>query len=105
MKIRVRHNECGREILVQQILESQGHCPWDGKAFNKDYTAVLAEALGQAEQAGGVLEGALEKIAGMDPDFTIDRTALTEYIDDQIDRLNASRGARGSNRAEAARRR
>src|SRR6266567_3451488 len=73
VKIKVVHDECGREILVQQILQSGGHCPWDGKPFSKDYTAVLAEALEKAESAGGVLENALEKVVGMDPAFTIDR--------------------------------
>ena len=53
MKIKVIHNFCGREVLVRQILETGGHCPWDGKPFNKDYTAVLAEALETAENAGG----------------------------------------------------
>jgi len=36
VKIKVVHGACGREVLVHQILESQGHCPWDGKPFNKD---------------------------------------------------------------------
>jgi hypothetical protein len=55
VKLKVIHDLCGREVLVRQILESQGHCPWDGKAFNRDYTAILAEALEQAEGAGSVL--------------------------------------------------
>src|SRR5207302_8485411 len=45
VKITVFHPECGREVLVQQILASQGHCPWDGKPFSVDYTAGLGEAL------------------------------------------------------------
>src|SRR5688572_9891156 len=63
VKIKLVHDECGREVLVGQILDSQGHCPWDGKPFNKDYTAVLTEALEAAENAGGLLENALETIA------------------------------------------
>ena len=64
MKIKVVHAECGREVLVHQILDSQGHCPWDGKPFNKDYTGVLARALEAAERFGGALEAALDRIVG-----------------------------------------
>lgn len=96
MKIKVIHNLCGREILVRQILETGGHCPWDGKPFNKDYTAVLAEALETAENAGGVLENALEKIAGMDPEMTFDRASILGGIEEQIDQVNRSK--RGSSR-------
>jgi hypothetical protein len=61
VKIKVRHTECGREVLVHQILESQGHCPWDGKPLSAQYNAVLAEALAAAEIAGGALVHALER--------------------------------------------
>ena len=91
MKIKVIHDLCGREVLVRQILESQGHCPWDGKAFNRDYTAVLAEALEQAEDSGSVLENALEKIAGMEPSFTIDPRTIVDPIKRNIDDLNGDR--------------
>ena len=88
MKITVFHPECGREVLVQQILASQGHCPWDGKAFNKDYTAVLAEALGTAEEAGSTLENALEKIAGMRPAFVIRDETLIGPLHEQLAEIN-----------------
>lgn len=91
MKLKVVHTECGREILVRQILDTGGHCPWDGKAFNKDYTAVLAEALGTAENAGGVLENALEKIADMEPAMTIVRESILRGIEQHIEHLNGSR--------------
>lgn len=96
MKIKVIHRECGRESLVQQILETQGHCPWDGRPFSKDYTAILAEALETAENAGNVLENALEKIAGMDPGLSFDRDSILSGITDHIDRLARERkGVRG----------
>jgi hypothetical protein len=88
VKIKVVHDECGREVLVRQILETGGHCPWDGKAFNKDYTAILAEALEAAENHGGVLENALEKIADMNPAMTLDRDSILGPIDGHIERLN-----------------
>ncbi len=91
MKIKVYHRECGREMLVQQILESQGHCPWDGKPFNKDYTALLAEALEAAEAAGGRLENALEKIAGMEPNLSIQEDTVLLPLRNHLDHLNRDR--------------
>jgi hypothetical protein len=88
VKIKVVHDECGREILVQQILATGGHCPWDGKPFNKDYTAVLAEALERAESAGGVLDNALEKIAAMEPSFKIQRDSILAPLEAHLKRLN-----------------
>jgi hypothetical protein len=91
VKLKVVHTECGREVLVRQILDTGGHCPWDGKPFSKDYTALLAEALETAENAGGVLENALEKIASMDPAMKIDRESLLRVIEEQMDQLSSSR--------------
>jgi hypothetical protein len=91
VKLKVFHTVCGRQILVRQILDTGGHCPWDGMPFNKDYTAVLAEALEAAENAGGVLENALEKIAGMGPAMTIDRESILGGIEEQLEQLNGSR--------------
>jgi hypothetical protein len=84
VKIKVFHTECGREALVRQILDTGGHCPWDGKPYNKDYTAVLAEALEAAEEAGNVLENALEKVAQMDPALTIGRRSVLGEIESHI---------------------
>jgi hypothetical protein len=91
VKIKVIHTLCGRQVFVQQIVESAGHCPWDGKPFEKDYTAILAEALEQAEIAGGILENALEKIAGMNPDMTIDPASIMDPLGSNLDRLNRPR--------------
>lgn len=98
MKIKLFHTECGREVLVQQVLQTGGHCPWDGKPFNKDYTAVLAEALETAASAGNVLENALEKIVGMDPSFIIDADSVLGEIRVQIDTLNERRKSTGRRR-------
>ena len=76
MKVKGTCRNCGREFLVQQIVESEGHCPWCGKPFQPHYTAVLAEALAQAEASGSTLENALEKIAGMDPALVLDEDSV-----------------------------
>jgi len=57
---------CGREFLPDQVIEAGGHCPWCGKAFNADYTALLVQALRQADQAGDRLEDALRDIASIE---------------------------------------
>jgi hypothetical protein len=88
VKIKVVHTECGREVLVRQILDSGGHCPWDGRPFDRDYTAVLAELLETAEQAGSVLENALEKIAGIGPAMRIDPDSVVGPLAAWIDELN-----------------
>jgi hypothetical protein len=92
VKIKVVHDVCGREVLVSQILQSQGHCPWDGKAFNGDYTAILAEALETAEIAGGTLENALEKIADMTPTFVLAKSSLLGPLETQVEHINRRQG-------------
>ena len=87
MKIKFVHHVCGREVLVQQVLQTGGHCPWDGKPFSRDYTALIAESLVAAEDAGGVLENALEKIASMEPDITFARETIIQPLVDQLERL------------------
>ncbi len=96
MKIKLYHDVCGREILVRQVLDTGGHCPWDGLPLSRDYTALLAESLESAEAAGGVLENALEKIAGMRPALTIDRDSILGPLGEHLDDLNSrTRAARG----------
>ncbi len=87
MKIKVIHDECGREMLVQQLLETAGHCPWDGLPLNKDYTAVLTDALETAQNAGTVLVSVLEEIVGMAKRFTLDRSSVLGPLQEQLDRL------------------
>ena len=88
MKIKLFHDVCGREVLVQQVLESGGHCPWDGLAFTDEYTGVLVEALEAAENAGGVLESALEKIAGIDAALALDRESILGPLSMQLEVIN-----------------
>jgi predicted nucleic acid-binding Zn-ribbon protein len=66
VRIRGTCTNCGREFLPEQVIGSGGHCPWCGKAFNRDYTALLVEALRQADRAGNALEDALKDIASIE---------------------------------------
>jgi hypothetical protein len=88
VKIKVVHAVCGREVLVHQILQSQGHCPWDGKPFNKDYTAVLAASLEAAERSGALLEQALERVAMTGGEMTIEEDSVLGPLRAQLERLN-----------------
>jgi hypothetical protein len=90
VKIRGTCSRCGRDFLVQQVRDSQGHCPWCGQAFQPHYTAVLTEALLQAEAAGNRLEGALEKIAGMEPALVLDEESLLGESRGHLERLRAA---------------
>jgi hypothetical protein len=66
VKIRGTCANCGREFLPEQVVAAGGHCPWCGKAFNRDYTAMFVQHLARADQAGDVLQDSLEQIAGID---------------------------------------
>lgn len=66
MKIKGTCLNCGREVLVQQIVDAGGHCPWCGIAFNKDYTPILVRSLVQAEEAGTRFQDALEQVSEME---------------------------------------
>jgi len=88
LKITFVHTECGREVLVHQLLESQGHCPWDGKPISRDYTAVLASALEAAEAAGSALEGALERMAGLGGRMRLDEESMLGVLRAEVDRVN-----------------
>jgi hypothetical protein len=66
VRIRGTCANCGREFLPEQVIGAGGHCPWCGKAFNRDYTALLVEALRQADQAGEALEAALKDIGSIE---------------------------------------
>jgi hypothetical protein len=96
VKIKLVHDLCGREVLVPQILDNEGHCPWDGKPFTRDYTANLVEALQASEIAGSALEAALDRVAGFEPSFVIEATTVLGPIQKQLSRLGAAREAAGA---------
>jgi hypothetical protein len=95
VKIKVMHTECGREVLVHQILESQGHCPWDGKPLSAQYTAVLAEALAAAEIAGGALVHALERATMTGDGMTVQQDSVIAPVLAAMESPNRAPDARG----------
>lgn len=92
MKIKGTCRRCGREFLAEQVIESGGSCPWDGRPFQADYAVVLVDALRDAEAAGNTLENALEKIADVEPDLVLDTGSLLTTIREHLERLERAHG-------------
>ncbi|MGQ0669727.1 MAG: hypothetical protein ACT4PO_08670 [Actinomycetota bacterium] len=92
MKIKGTCQSCGREFLVEQVLQNGGRCPWDGKPFQPDYAAVLVEALRAAEAAGSTLENALEKTADIHPGFVLHADSVLSLVREHLERLEKAHG-------------
>ena len=92
MKIKGTCRRCGREFLVQQVVENGGVCPWDGKPFQTDYAAVLVDGLRDAESAGGTLENALEKVADLEPEFVLHPDTVIGRLREHLERLERTHG-------------
>jgi hypothetical protein len=92
VKIRGTCANCGREFLPEQVIGSGGHCPWCGKAFNRDYTALLVQALQQADRAGEVLEDALKDIASVEElAMDIDEESVLEPLREALEAIRRRR--------------
>ncbi len=92
MKIKGTCRQCGREFLVEQVLENGGRCPWDGKPFQTDYAVVLVDALRDAETAGNTMENAFEKVADLEPEFLLDIESVLSTIREHLERLERTHG-------------
>jgi hypothetical protein len=90
VKIKGTCRRCGREFLVDQVLENGGRCPWDGAPFQADYAAILVEALREAQQAGNQLEEALERVADVHPDLILDKESVLSVLRENLDRLESA---------------
>lgn len=92
MKIKGTCRRCGREFLAEQVIQSGGRCPWDGRPLQPDYAVVLVDALRDAESAGNTLENALEKIADLQPDLVLDTGSVLTTIREHLERLERAHG-------------
>jgi hypothetical protein len=93
VKIKGTCRRCGREFLVEQVIEQGGVCPWDGKPFQADYAVVLVDALRDAEAAGNTLENALEKLADLEPDLVLDPETVLAQAREHLERLERPHGS------------
>ncbi len=83
MKIKATCKDCDRDLLLEQVVETGGRCPWCGRTFQKDYAAVLVDAIQSAQSAGATLENALEKMVELRPGFRLDeRSWVGEIVRD-----------------------
>lgn len=87
MKIKGTCRRDGREFLAEQVIELGGECPWDGQPFSADYAATLVESLREAERLGTELERALERVASLNPAFTLDENSVLGELTAQLGRL------------------
>lgn len=92
MKIKGTCRRCGREFFVEQVIQNGGECPWDGKSFQDDYAAVLVDSLRQAENAGGTLENALQKVADLEPELVLDAESVLGQAREDLERLERAHG-------------
>jgi hypothetical protein len=88
VKIKGMDKRNGREFLAEQVIASGGASPWDGRPFSSEYAVTLVNALRTAEQTGAKLGEALEQIADIHPDFTLDADSIVGPLRASIDRLN-----------------
>lgn len=88
MKIRGIDKRSGREFMAEQVIASGGASPWDGQPYSPDYAVTLVNALRDAEVAGSTLEEALEQIADLRPDFTLDEDSVLGPLKAHLDRLH-----------------
>jgi hypothetical protein len=87
VKIKGTDKRNGREILAEQVIESGGTSPWDGRPFSPDYAVTLVNALRDAEEAGSRLEEALEQIADIKPEFSLDQDSVLGPLREHLTRL------------------
>jgi hypothetical protein len=92
VKIKGTCKRCGREFLVEQVIENGGRCPWDGKPFQPDYAVVVVDSLRDAETAGNTLENSLEKLADIEPEFVLDEGSVLDQIQGHLERLERGGG-------------
>ncbi|MEW6060175.1 MAG: hypothetical protein AB1551_08590 [Actinomycetota bacterium] len=93
MKIKGTCRRCDRGFLVEQVVENGGKCPWDGMPFQADYAVVLVDALRRAEAAGNALENALQTVADVRPDFSLETDSVLRESREHLERLEQSNDA------------
>jgi hypothetical protein len=84
VRIKGTCSNCARDLLIEQVVGAGGRCPWCGFVFQAQYTAVLAQALQQADAAGDALEAALRHLADLKPAFELDDDSILDPLREAI---------------------
>jgi hypothetical protein len=87
VKIKGTCKRDGRSFMAEQVVLGGGVCPWDGEPFAPDYAVTLVNALRDAEEAGSRLEEALEQVADLRPEFTLDAETVLADVRRSLGRL------------------
>jgi hypothetical protein len=87
VKIKGTCKRDGRDFMAEQVVDGGGACPWDGEPFQPDYAVTLVNALRDAEAFGSRLEEALEQIADLAPEFTLDPATVLGSLQRSLDRI------------------
>jgi hypothetical protein len=95
VKIKGTCKRDGRDFMVEQVIDGGGACPWDGEPFQADYAVTLVNALRDAEEAGNKLERALEQVADLRPEFTLQAGTVLGSLRTSIERLEQNLIAQG----------
>ena len=87
MKIQGTCRNCGREFpidLLRQDPRRAGLCPFCGEPMDKDYGAVLVEALEQLQRVGTIMTATLKKVESLGPNLDIDAESVLAPIRDAL---------------------
>jgi hypothetical protein len=84
VKIEGRCRNCGREFPVDEVLsppETAGFCPFCGKALDREYHALLIEALGTLQQIGKQMVNILERAKAVGENLELNRDSILGPIE------------------------
>lgn len=80
---------CERELVLRQVIEQGGSCPWCGTPFSPDYAVTLVARLVDAVEAGERLEKAIEELADLRPGLQVDVESVLGKIKRDLARIDA----------------
>lgn len=82
MKIKGRCTVCGRDYPADLVTEGEtaGRCPFCGIPVDADYSGNFVNALTSVQRLGSALEGALDQLGALGPNFDLDENSLLDPI-------------------------
>lgn len=106
MKIQGRCRNCGREFPIDEVLappDTAGRCPFCGKALDREYNALLVDALGLLQRVGEQMVTVLERAKAVGENLDIDADTILGPIRDALGaREEASAQRRATSEASKA---
>jgi hypothetical protein len=84
MRIMATCSNCQRDLLLSQLVEGPGRCPWCGTLLASHFTLLLADTVRRAEHAGAELERAIERLGGDWARFHVRPESILEPLRAQL---------------------